>query len=145
MKIVTKSFSELTTDELYEILRIRAEIFVVEQDCVYQDVDGLDRFSHHLYIEEDGVIAAYLRLVAPGKKYDEPSVGRVVSRVRRKGYATTLIKEALTLSKKLYGTASNRISGQLYARSLYEKIGYKQVSDVYLEDDIDHIEMLYTE
>lgn len=139
-----KTFNELTRKELYEIIRLRIEVFVIEQNAPYQDCDRIDYQSHHLFATENDQIVAYARLIPAGISYTEPCLGRVVTSAaaRGKGYGKSLIFLAVEAMQTLYKTTDCRISAQLYLKAFYESFGYKQVSDVYLEDGIPHIEML---
>ena len=140
-----KRFEELATTELYEILRVRAEVFVVEQTCIYQDLDEKDKRAYHLYCEENGKVKAYLRILDKGVSYSEISIGRVLTTEnnRRKGLAREMMEKAIDFIKKDLGENCIRISGQLYLQAFYESLGFQTVSEVYLEDDIPHVEMLY--
>lgn len=142
MDIKTKRFEELTTLELYEILRCRAEVFVVEQDCVYQDLDNDDLHSTHVYIEEDGGILAYLRVIDPGIKYlTAASIGRVltVKEARERGYARLLMKEGIRIAKEKSDTIE--IEAQSYLKEFYKSLGFTAVSEEFLLDGISHIAM----
>ena len=140
-----KRFEELTTTELYEILRVRAEVFVVEQTCIYQDLDEKDKRAYHLYCEESGKVKAYLRILDRGISYPEISIGRVLTTEnnRRKGLAREMMEKAIDFIGKELGENQIRISGQLYLQVFYESLGFQTVSEMYLEDDIPHVEMLY--
>ena len=140
-----KRFEELTTTELYEILRVRAEVFVVEQTCVYQDLDLKDKKAYHLFCENNGEIAAYLRILDKGVSYPEISIGRVLTREtnRRIGLAREMMQNAISFIKEELGERHIRISAQLYLQRFYESLGFSVTSDIYLEDDIEHIEMVY--
>ena len=140
-----KRFEELTTTELYEILRVRAEVFVVEQTCIYQDLDEKDKRAYHLYCEENGKVKAYLRILDKGISYPEISIGRVLTTEnnRRKGLAREMMEKAIDFICKELGEKQIRISGQLYLQAFYESLGFQTVSEMYLEDDIPHVEMLY--
>lgn len=139
-----KEFTDLTVGELYEILRLRAEIFVVEQDCVYQDLDGKDRRSMHLFLEEDGEVIAYLRIIPEGISYEEPSIGRFVVKEseRKNGIGREAMVKAIAYIAYEYKSARVRISGQAYLRKFYESLGFNVVGESYLEDGIPHFEML---
>lgn len=142
MKLILKKFEELTVTELYEILRARSEVFVVEQTCPYQDMDRKDIGAYHLWLEDEEGIAAYVRLLDVGVSYeDAASIGRVISLRRHMGLASRLLKEGIRLIGDIYGTQSIRIGAQKYARSLYEKVGFVQSGEDYLEDGIVHIPM----
>lgn len=142
-----KSFDALTPQELYAILHLRNEVFVVEQHCVFQDADHKDQESDHLMgFNNDGKLIAYCRIVPSGVSYKEPSIGRVVSdaSVRRKGAGKQLMREAIRHCIHLHGNQTIRIGAQLYLKAFYESLGFQQSSEMYLEDGIEHIEMCYT-
>lgn len=145
MNFKIKHFNQLNTDILYKILKARIDVFVVEQNCPYPECDNKDQQSYHLYYEEDGEIAAYLRILPAGLSYIEPSIGRVLvaEKFRRQGYAEKMMKTAADFIKKEFSADSIRISAQEYLNDFYQSLGYKNVSEVYLEDDIPHIEMLF--
>ena len=142
MKIVTKHFNELSLTELYEILKARINVFVVEQNCPYPEIDDKDQDAYHIFIKEDQEIVAYLRVLAPGVSYKEASVGRVLTTKRNKGYGNLIMNEGIKLINEKYGLVAIRIGAQLYAKGFYEHFGFYQVSDEYLEDGIAHIEMV---
>lgn len=145
MKWVLKKFEDLSTYELYEIIQLRLEVFVVEQDCVYQDCDGKkDYESHHLLGIESNKIEAYLRVVPPGISYKEVAIGRVITsqNVRGKGIGYELMKEGIVAVENIYGKVPIRISAQEHLKNYYGSVGFEQVSESYLEDGIPHIEML---
>lgn len=139
-----KKFEDLSALELYEILRLRSEVFVVEQNCVFLDMDDKDQFSQHLQGKIDGQLAAVVRILPPGLAYDEPSIGRVVSspKFRRKGVGIELMKTAIEKTISLYGAVPIKIGAQLYLKKFYESFGFLQCSETYMEDDIPHIKMI---
>lgn len=141
---VLKSFSDLTTTELYDILQLRNEVFVVEQNCVYQDVDGKDSSSLHLIAYDGGNLIAYCRLVEPGISFEEASIGRVITsqRYRGKGIGVKLIEKAIDHTLEHYNQKKIKIGAQLYLTTFYAKFGFVQTSEVYLEDGIEHIDMV---
>ena len=144
---VLKKFDALSPAELYAILQLRNEVFVVEQHCAYQDADGKDLKAWHLMGWIDDFLALYTRLVPPGVSYpDHSSIGRVVSskRIRGGGHGWTLMKRSIEEASHLFPGKNIKIGAQLYLRSFYESLGFKQVSEVYLEDGIEHIEMVKT-
>lgn len=143
MEIVIKHFSELTAFELHEILRIRSQVFVVEQNCVYQDVDGKDVGAYHIYIKDDDGIQACLRVMDKGISFEEAAIGRVVCIKRRRGYASLLLREGISVAQCRFGAECISLEAQTYARSLYEKQGFRQTSDEFLEDGIPHIKMTW--
>lgn len=135
-----RNFQELTVEELYEILRLRSEIFVVEQDCVYQDLDRKDKKSILIYGVEDGEIVATLRVIPAGVSYDVPSIGRLVVKEshRRRGYARTMMLQAIDIIRNEFQGERIRISGQAYVKNFYESLGFQIVTEIYLEDGIEH-------
>jgi len=141
-----KSFEDLTKTELHEMMILRQQVFVVEQDCPYQDADEKDKDSHHLMGYIKGVIVAYLRLVKPGISYEEMSFGRIVTAQshRGTGLGLALMKEGIKQSITLYGTSKNRISAQSHLLPFYQKFGFESTGKEYLEDDIPHTEMIKT-
>ncbi|MFQ3545108.1 GNAT family N-acetyltransferase [Halobacillus rhizosphaerae] len=144
MNWVIKPFNKLTTNELYEILKVRTEIFVVEQECPYPEVDGRDKECLHVWIEEEGEISAYCRLVPPVKYGGNYSIGRVlvVKGKRGAGYARSIMNKAIELLKEEGHTEFIFLQGQEHLRNFYGSFGFKEVSEVYLEDDIPHVDML---
>jgi ElaA protein len=139
-----KEFDELSNIDLYSILRLRAEVFVVEQNCPYQDADGKDLKSLHLMgRDENGNLITYARIVPPGVSFTEVSIGRVVSapKLRGTGAGKALMTMSIEVINQKYGTAPIRIGAQLYLKKFYESHGFVQASEMYLEDDIPHIEM----
>ena len=145
MKIEFKKFDELTTRELYEILKIRSEIFVVEQDCVYNDPDGKDYDSVHMTIKEGNEIMAYVRIIPAGISYDDCSIGRVVvaPKGRRKGYGKRVMEGAIDYITSQWKEDSITIGAQAYLREFYGSLGFKGISEEYLEDGIPHLDMQY--
>ena len=142
---VWRSFPELSADELYDIFVLRQTVFVVEQNCVYLDADGVDRRSRHLYMRDDaGLMIAYLRLVEPGVKYAEPSIGRVITHpsVRRTGLGRELMAEGLRGAAQYYPGAGVRIGAQKWAEGFYRSLGFESVGHEFMEDDIPHVEMV---
>ena len=138
-----KRFNELSTAELYQLLHLRSEVFVVEQNCVYQDVDGKDEKAIHLIGTFNNEIVAYVRIFKPGDYFEAASIGRVVVkqsyRDRKWGY--DLMQQAIEVTKTVLNETYITISAQLYLKKFYENLGFVQTSEMYLEDDIPHIEM----
>ena len=145
MEIVVKKFNELSIDELYEIMQARAEVFIVEQNCAYQDLDGVDQEAYHVYLRDNGKIVAYLRVVDRGKRLDEVSIGRVITLKRRCGYGKILMEAGLKVAKEKYGASIVKVGAQVQAKGFYESVGFKKISGEYDEDGIPHIYMLYGE
>ena len=144
METVIKRFAELTTDELYDILRLRAEVFVVEQNCVYQDLDGRDQAAVHVWVRGETGILAYLRVMDRGVTQEYTAIGRVIVVRRRQGLGTRVLREGIRVAREHFGADRIYLEAQVYARSLYEKQGFRQVSEEFLEDGIPHIGMLLT-
>mgnify|MGYP003619360117 CR=1 FL=1 len=139
-----KKFDELTVPELYQIIKARVDIFVVEQDCPYPDLDGYDQKALHLWVEEDGVVLAYCRIFPKGIKYNETSLGRVLTteQGRGKGLGKNLISYAVQIIENRLKTSEIRISAQDYLLHFYESFGFVDTGKKYLEDNIPHTEML---
>ncbi len=137
-------FNDLTPGQLYDILRLRSEVFVVEQNCVYLDLDGKDDRCFHLFATLDNKIIACSRIVPPGLSYTEPSIGRIATagEIRGSGYGKELVQRSIDATLELHGNTSIKIGAQLYLKKFYESFGFVQVSDIYDEDGIDHIKML---
>lgn len=142
-EIRIKRFEELTNDELYDLLKARFDVFVLEQECLYPEIDDKDQRAVHVCLYEDGKLKAYLRVLNKGVSYEEASIGRVLSLERGKGYATEILKEGIKAAEEYFGADSIRIEAQTYAMSLYEKAGFERVSEEFLEDGIPHVEMLW--
>ncbi|WP_333598982.1 GNAT family N-acetyltransferase [Flavobacterium sp.] len=138
-----KRFEALSGKELYDLLQLRSEVFVVEQDCVYQDIDGKDQKALHLIGEDNGQIVAYARLFKANDYFEQASIGRVVVKTtyRDKKLGHILMREAIYFMKSQLDATKITISAQLYLKKFYESHGFIQTSEMYLEDDIPHIEM----
>jgi ElaA protein len=139
-----KEFKELTTEELYDLLQLRAEIFVVEQDCVYQDLDGKDQKALHILGYKSGKLVAYTRVFKPGDYFEEASIGRVVVKEneRQYKYGYAIMKASIEAIKNQYNETAIRISAQTYLRRFYGNLEFKEVGEEYLEDGIPHIHMI---
>ncbi|MBD0376977.1 MAG: GNAT family N-acetyltransferase [Flavisolibacter sp.] len=139
-----KRFDELTPYQLYAALQLRSTVFVVEQNCVYLDADDKDQNSYHLLGFADNKLVAYTRIVPAGVMYQEPSIGRVVTApgVRRTGVGRQLMQQSIKSVYNLFNNVPIRIGAQLYLQEFYASFGFQQISDVYLEDGIEHIYML---
>ena len=145
METVVKRFNELTVEELYEILKLRSKVFVVDQNCIYQDLDDIDKQAYHVYLKDGENIVAYLRVIDKNKRLDEVSIGRVISLRRRQGLGSKLMKVGLQVAKEAFGASVVKIGAQCYAKPFYERAGFRQISEEYLEDGIPHIYMLCTD
>src|SRR6056297_2210179 len=143
MDIAVKTFEELNTTELYNILQLRSEVFVVEQDCVYQDLDGKDQNALHVIGTKKSNVVAYARIFKPGDYFKEASIGRVVvaKDERRYGYGKEIMEASIQAVKQTLGKTDITISAQTYLRAFYNSLGFKEIGDEYLEDGIPHIAM----
>jgi ElaA protein len=139
-----KKFEELTPYQIYTILQLRNEVFVIEQNCVFQDADDKDQNSFHLMGSYNNKLVAYTRLVPPGEIYEQPSIGRVVtsSSVRGSGVGKELMQQSINAVHRLFGIQPIKIGAQLYLKKFYASLGFEQTSNVYLEDGIEHIYMI---
>lgn len=139
-------FAELSRRDLYEMIALRLEVFVIEQDCPYQDCDGKDYHGYHLnaFDAETKRIVAHLRILPPGISYAEASIGRVVNRpeLRGTGLGFALMQRGVEACERLYGTGGIRISAQCYLEKFYNAFGFEALGEEYLEDNLPHIEML---
>ncbi len=144
MKIVSKKFKDLSTKELYDILQLRSEVFVVEQDCVYQDIDGKDEKALHIIGIKKGKIIAYTRCFQAGDYFKEASIGRVVveKSQRKFNYGSQIMKASINEIETRFKTTIIKISAQVYLQKFYTELGFKNVGEEYLEDGIPHIAMI---
>ena len=136
-----KTFNELTVDELYALLRVRSEVFVVEQNCVYQDMDGDDRDAIHMWLTVGDKIVALARVCPAGVHLPTISIGRVITTERGKGYGKQIMLAAIDVAVEHFGATSIDIEAQEYAKGFYESVGFKQTSDTFMLDGIPHIKM----
>ena len=143
LKLTVKHFDELTVQGLFAIYKLRVSVFVVEQNCPYQEVDDADRVSYHVWIGYEDGIAAYLRVIPAGVNFEDVSIGRVIAVRRRCGLGTRIVEEGIRAAQEKLGAQRITIEAQTYARSLYEKLGFRQTSEEFLEDGIPHIRMCW--
>lgn len=143
LNIVLKSFDQLTTDELYNLLQLRSQVFVVEQDCVYQDIDGKDERALHVIGMKNGKIVAYTRIFKAGDYMKEASIGRVVVKAseRQFGFGLEIMKASLEAIEKSFNEKLISLSAQTYLKKFYNSLGFQEVGEGYLEDGIPHIRM----
>ena len=142
MECHVKRFHELTADELYDLLKLRTDVFVVEQKCPYPELDGLDREALHVWLSDEGGIAACLRVMDRGAESEHVSIGRVVAARRRQGLGTRVLREGIRAARERFGAEHIYLEAQTYARGLYEKQGFRAVSEEFLLDGIPHVKML---
>ena len=142
MKLCVKRFGDLSPDELYAILRLRVNVFVVEQRCPYPELDDLDQQAIHVWLEDEEGIEAYLRILNKGVKDERAAIGRVVAVKRRMGLGSQILRAGIETAREYFGAGGIYLEAQTYARGLYEKQGFRQVSGEFLEDGIPHIKMI---
>ena len=145
LKIKTKTFDDLTKQELYNLLQLRSEIFVVEQDCVYQDLDGKDQKALHVIGYKNDKIVAYTRIFKPGDYFNEASIGRVVvaQNERQHKYGYDIMAASIKAIELHYNVLEIKISAQCYLKRFYNNLEFLEVGEEYLEDGIPHIGMMY--
>ncbi len=141
LELVIKHYSELTLDELYELLRVRVAVFVVEQNCPYQEIDGKDGNAYHIFFRDSRGIEGCCRVFPDPDRPGEAWIGRVVTLLRRQGLATRLLTTAIGVARNTLHAKHISLEAQTYAKPLYEKVGFRQVSEPFLEDGIPHIQM----
>lgn len=141
MELIVKHFSELSPEELYEIYRLRVSVFVVEQNCPYQEVDEADLVAYHLWLRDEQGIVAYARVLPAGVTFPTAAIGRVLALRRRQGLGSQIVAAAIRTARERLSADAITIEAQVYARSLYEKAGFRQTSEEFLEDGIPHIRM----
>ena len=144
MNFILKKFNELSVDELYDVLHLRQQIFVVEQQCIYLDADGIDKQCLHLLFFIRSELAGYARIIPPGVLYKTPSIGRVVIDRKYRGnkYAYRMMEKAMALTQAAFKAKKISISAQLYLQEFYEKLGFKKSGEVYLDCDLPHLKMI---
>lgn len=141
MELTVKHFSELSAEELFEIYKLRISVFVVEQKCPYQEADDLDRVAYHLWLRDEDGIKAYARVLPQGTAFPTAAIGRVIAIKRRCGLGSKIVEAAIDVAKTELHADTITIEAQVYARSLYEKLGFRQSSEEFSEDGIPHIQM----
>jgi ElaA protein len=146
-RLIVKEFDQLSPFDLYKILQLRTEVFVVEQDCPYQDMDGLDVAATHLWLQsENGELLAYARVMAPETAYEEYcAIGRIVCRKEARGnyLGVRIVQSAIDILKANYAGVPIKISAQCYLEEWYSELGFEKFGPIYLEDNIPHIAMIY--
>ena len=144
IKIVTKNFKDLTVDDLYAILQLRSEVFVVEQDCVYHDIDYKDQKAVHVIGYKNNKIVAYTRLFKPNDYFELASIGRVVvaKNERKHKYGNQIMEASITAINSIFKETDIKISAQCYLEKFYTNLGFKSIGDTYLEDGIPHMAMI---
>ena len=144
MKITTYTYQQLSKEKLYQIIRLRLEVFVLEQNCIYQDLDNKDQKAIHLVGEEEGKVIAYTRLFKKGDYFENASIGRVIVKKesRKKDYGKIIMQKSIEELKNKYNEENIEISAQKYLIKFYDDLGFKKIGEEYLEDNIPHIKMV---
>ncbi len=144
LTVITKTFSELSTMELYAILQLRSEVFVVEQNCVYQDIDDKDQNALHVIGFKNKRVVAYTRIFKPGDYFSTAGIGRVVvaEKERSHGYGYVIMKHSIKACKSYFNEKKVKVSAQTYLKNFYNTLGFQQIGEEYLEDGIPHIAMI---
>ena len=142
MRLYVKRYDDLTKDELYALAKLRIAVFVVEQNCPYMELDDRDQDAIHVWLEDEDGIEAYLRVMDRGVESEHVSIGRVIAVRRRSGIGTQVLSEGIRAAKDYFAADQIYLEAQVYAKSFYEKSGFRQISEEFLEDGIPHIKML---
>ena len=142
MKIRIKHYNDLSRDELYAILKARVDVFVVEQNCAYPEIDDKDKHGWHVMLMDGDALVAYLRVLEAGVSFEHVSIGRVLSLKRHSGYGRIALKEGIRIAFEALKAEEIWIEDQSYARAFYANEGFRQVSDEFLEDGIPHVQMI---
>lgn len=142
MRTVVKKFDQLRPDELYRIMKLRVDVFVVEQNCPYEELDGRDQEAIHVWIEDEDGIQAYLRVMDKGVECEHASIGRVIAVKRRCGLGSRILQTGIQVAQEAFDAGRIYLEAQTYAQAFYEKQGFRKISDEFLIDGIPHIKML---
>ena len=142
MNLTIKPFPDLSPAELYAILKLRVDVFVVEQNCPYHELDDLDQDALHLWFSDESGIIAYLRILSPGVESEFPALGRVISMQRHTGLGTKLLQEGINAAQRQFGALPLYLEAQTYAIPFYERSGFTVTSDPFPIDGIPHVKML---
>lgn len=142
-EIICKRFHELTLDELYMILKSRSEIFIVEQDCVYLDLDDMDQDAIHLWMNVDGRMVAYARVLKAGTYLDEIAIGRVITRERGKGYGLEIFRKAISVAEEKLGARKIKIRSQCQAEKFYLKSNFRRCGEPFMYEGLMHVDMIW--
>ena len=142
MRLYVKRYDDLTKAELYALAKLRIAVFVVEQNCPYMELDDRDQDAIHVWLEDEDGIEAYLRVMDRGVESEHVSIGRVIAVKRRSGIGTQVLSEGIRVAEEYFAADQIYLEAQIYAKPFYEKSGFRQVSDEFLEDGIPHIQMI---
>lgn len=144
MELIIKHFTELSINELYDIIQARVDIFVVEQKCPYRELDDKDRNAYHIWLRDENGIIAYMRALDKGVAFEEASIGRIITVRRSQGFGAVIMREGIKFALGKYNTDTLKIMAQHYAKGFYEKFGFVQCSEPFDDDGIEHINMILT-
>ena len=142
MELRVKRFNELSTEELYRILKLRVSVFVVEQNCPYPELDDRDQEALHVWFEDEGGILAYLRILDRGVVSEYVTIGRVIAVKRRCGFGSRILSEGIRIAREVFAAEKVYAEAQVYAKGMYDKLGFRQISEEFSEDGIPHVKML---
>lgn len=142
MNTIVKTFQELTLEELYEILKLRQDVFMIEQSCPEPDLDYVDQKSYHVFINEDNEIKAYLRVIPAGVVHEYTVIGRVVAKTKRAGHGTIVMNAGISTAKEKLNATKIKINAQSYAIPFYEQFGFQVTSEEFIEANIPHKQMI---
>ena len=141
MELIVKHFSELSAEELFEIYKLRVSVFIVEQSCPYQDIDDADKSAYHVWLRDEDGIEAYARVLPAGVAFPTAAIGRVIAVKRRCGLGSKVVTAAIDVAASKFNADRVTVEAQVYAKALYEKLGFRQCSEEFLEDGIAHVRM----
>lgn len=141
MECVVKTFYQLTLDELYEIYQLRIDVFVVEQQCPCREIDELDRGAVHVFLRDEAGIQAYIRVLKPGAKFETAGLGRIIAKKRGVGLGARIVREGIRAAKEYFNADVLTLEAQVYAKGFYEKLGFVQTSEEFLDVGIPHVRM----
>jgi ElaA protein len=141
MECIVKTFHQLTVDELYEILKLRVDVFVAEQKCAYREIDGLDREAVHVYLKDDEGIQAYVRVLKAGAKFETAGLSRIIAKKRGTGLGARIVNEGIEVAKEFFAADTISLDAQAYAIGFYEKLGFVPTSEEFLEAGIPRVRM----
>ena len=145
MELRVSTFRELDGETLYRLLKLRVNVFVVEQHCPYPELDDRDQEALHVWLEEDGEPLAYLRILSPGVESEYAALGRVVTARRGEGLGRRILEEGVRLARECLGAGPLYLEAQVYAKGFYEKLGFRQSSEIFSVDGIPHVAMIREE
>ncbi|WAW14568.1 GNAT family N-acetyltransferase [Peptostreptococcus equinus] len=141
MEVVKKKFEELSSEELFDIFKLRESVFVVEQECPYPEIDDLDKIAMHVYLKENDEILAYIRVLPQNTSFEEAGLGRVIAAKRKHGYGAQIVKIGIDVAKEYFGADAIVLDAEEYAKGFYEKEGFVPISERFIDYGIPHVRM----